>query len=146
MVQTNLQNGTTEPKISAQCLPKNFIRSFIKCAWFWKKRISVTLPPWGSLAITIPLPPLAVTKKPILATVRIANPWAFIINPAVKINNFIENVLNVWERYPYWSIRVRSHQAKATSRTNGLHCFLCNCSHHTSKKKSLSHSLGVNEA
>ena len=36
-------------------------------------------------------------------------------------------------------LRVRSHQAKAnvkaTLQTNGLHCFLCNYSHQTSKKK-----------
>ena len=47
-----------------------------------------------------------------------------------------------------FTLRVHSRQAKvnekATLQTNGLHCFLCNCSHQTSKKESL--SLGVNGA
>ena len=35
--------------------------------------------------MTIPLPPLAVTKKPIFATVSIASPWALKIKPAAWI-------------------------------------------------------------
>ena len=47
-----------------------------------KQKKNDVLPPPGSLAMTIPLPPLAVTRNPILATVNMASPWAFIIKPA----------------------------------------------------------------
>ena len=51
---------------------------------------------------------------------------------------------------PLWGFihTKRKRTWKRHRKQMGLHCFLCNCSHQTSKKKSLSHSLslGVNEA